>query len=217
MALELEGNILLDRAPTRRWISIIAVVIPAAAFAMLSTWFIRAYVAPRTVKIASTSMVASASPQMPVQAAPAVEAKTSDRPMPVTAPAVAQIAAPPPAAAELPAPATSMNKPAASAVPTNSLPMFQTLTVVPPMANTPAFEPLPAPESPAATTGVAQGTSEEPALENSEPIAGPVPLPRTKPRFALARVIGPVPLPRPKPAEELPPPDLPAIDIHAIQ
>jgi hypothetical protein len=159
-------------------------------------------------------MVASASPQMPVQAALAVEAKTSDRPMPVTAPAVAQIAAP--AAAEPPAPAAAMNKPAASAAPTNPLPMFQTLTVVPPMANTPAFEPLPAPES-AATTGVAQGTSEEPALENSEPIAGPVPLPRTKPRFALARVIGPVPLPRPKPAEELPPPDLPAIDIHAIQ
>jgi hypothetical protein len=168
------------------------------------------------VKIASTSMVASASPQMPVQAAPAVEAKISDRPMPVTAPAVAQIAAPPPAAAEPPAPAVAMNKPAASAAQTNPLPMFQTLTVVPPMANTPAFEPLPAPES-AATTGVAQGTSEEPALENSEPIAGPVPLPRTKPRFALARVFGPVPLPRPKPAEELPPPDLPAIDIHAIQ
>jgi hypothetical protein len=216
MALELEGNILLDRAPTRRWISIIAVVIPAAAFAMLSTWFIRAYVAPPTVKIASPTMVASASPQMPVQATPAVEAKTSDRPMPVTAPAVAQIA-PPPVAVEPPAPAAPMNKPAVSAAPTNSLPMFQTLTVVPPMANTPAFEPLPAPTSSAATTGVAQGTSEEPMVENSEPIAGPIPLPRTKPRFAMARVIGPVPLPRPKPAEELPPPDLPAIDIHAIQ
>jgi hypothetical protein len=86
-----------------------------------------------------------------------------------------------------------------------------------PVASMPGVERLPAPASSAATTGVAQGTSEEPVVENSEPIAGPIPLPRTKPRFAMARVIGPVPLPRPKPAEELPPPDLPAIDIHAIQ
>ena len=60
MALELEGNLSLERAPTRRWVSIIAVVIPVAAFVLLAAWFIRAYLVPPTVAIPSPTMMADA-------------------------------------------------------------------------------------------------------------------------------------------------------------
>lgn len=39
----------------------------------------------------------------------------------------------------------------------------------------------------------------EPALENSEPIAGPVPLPHPRPRISVASFSSAVPLPRPRP------------------
>ena len=42
MTMELEGNLLLERAHTRRWVSIIAVIIPVAAFVLGAAWFIRA-------------------------------------------------------------------------------------------------------------------------------------------------------------------------------
>jgi hypothetical protein len=51
-------------------------------------------------------------------------------------------------------------------------------------------------------------------LGPSEPIAGPIPLPRPK-RHVVA-MSSAVPLPRPKPAEALPEPDLPAVDRHSI-
>jgi hypothetical protein len=209
MMLELQGNIVLDRAPTRRWVSIIAVVIPAAAFGMFASWFIRAYVAPPMVKIPSPMIVASAAPQMPVSAESQIEAPMPDAPAPLPVvsqapePDVAQVSVMPPAA-----------EPAAP--PPTSLPMLQALSVELPATSPPPAEQ--AQEQPPMTTGVAQATMiEAPGPEAAEPIAGPVPLPRSKPRISLARIIGPVPLPRPKPAEDLPPPDLPEIDIHAIQ
>ena len=56
MTLELEGDLSLERAHTRRWVSIIAVVIPVAAFVLLGVWFIRVYIAPPTVAIPSPMM-----------------------------------------------------------------------------------------------------------------------------------------------------------------
>lgn len=205
--MDLQGNILLERAPTKRWISIIAVVIPAAAFAMLATWFIRAYVAPPTIAIPSPVMVASTSPQLPQIATP--EPQPAPAPAPVASMAVprtdtvAQISITPPAEPAAPPPVT--------------VPMINSLSVAPPSAELPSAEPVQASSEPV-TTGVAQtAPAEEPAANNVAINTDSVPLPRSKPHFSLARVIGPVPLPRPKPAEDLPPPDLPATDIHAIQ
>jgi len=58
----------------------------------------------------------------------------------------------------------------------------------------------------------------EPAAElaPSEPIAGPVPLPRTKPNGRVAAVVGAVPLPRPRPVEAAPEPEPPALDRHGV-
>lgn len=202
MTMELEGNILLERAPTRRWVSIIAVVIPAAAFAMLATWFIRVYIAPPTVAIPSPMMMASAAPQPPAPQQP-IETRLPDPPPPTAAVSVAQVSITPPTAEPVPPPTT--------------LPMLDTLSAAPPAADLPRAEPAQEASS-LKTTGVAQSaTAEDSAPEASEPIAGPVPLPRSKPRLSLARLTGPVPLPRPKPVEEAPPPDLPATDIHAVQ
>ena len=57
MTMELEGNLSLERAPTRRWVSIIAVIIPVAAIVLLAAWFIRVYVAPATVLIPNPPMI----------------------------------------------------------------------------------------------------------------------------------------------------------------
>ena len=65
MAFELEGNLSIERAHTRRWVSIIAVVIPVAAFVLLAAWFIRAYIVPPTVAIHSPPMMADAPPPPP--------------------------------------------------------------------------------------------------------------------------------------------------------
>jgi len=204
MSLELQGNILLERAPTRRWVSIIAVVIPAAAFAMLATWFIRAYVAPPTISVPSPMVVASAAPQEPASPRQ-IETKIPEAAAPAAVVSVAQVSITPPPAVEVPAP------------PPASLPMLDTLSAAPPAAELPPAQPAEEP-SPAATTGVAHAAQPaEPAPAESEPMAGSIPMPRAKPRLSMARVTGPVPLPRPKPAEDLPPPDLPANDVHAVQ
>jgi hypothetical protein len=66
-------------------------------------------------------------------------------------------------------------------------------------------------------------------VEGGTPIAGPIPLPRHKPRLSLALVHGPLPMPRPRPTEaeaapQLPPllqqlqqPTAPAFDRHAVE
>jgi hypothetical protein len=202
MSMELEGNILLERAPMRRWVSIIAVVIPAAAFGMLATWFIRAYIAPPTVAVPSPMMLASA-PQEP---APPQQIETK-LPGPATPTAVVS-------AAQVSITAPSVAEPVA---PPGLLPMLNTLPTIAPTHELPPAERAQEPPPPA-TVGVAQAAAfDKAAPEASEPSTGRIPMPRSKPRLSLARVTGPVPLPRPKPAEELPPPNLPANDIHAVQ
>ena len=67
-------------------------------------------------------------------------------------------------------------------------------------------------ESASDTPSIMASAAEE--LEPSEPIAGPIPLPR--PKRHVAAVSSAVPLPRPKPAEAMPEPDLPLVDRHSI-
>ena len=221
MAYELDSEISLERANTRRWVSIIAVVIPVAAFVLLSAWFIRAYIVPPTVAIHAPAMMADAPPPPPtIPRRAMVEAPKPPLPM-----AVATAGEPP--AKEAPVQETP--------APQFALPMFATLAAAPPSlpSTSPAFAdpaqdvapaaapvaaPITAPEPApvAAPAAVATETTETAELEPSEPIAGPVPMPRTKPHGPLAALHGAVPLPRPKPSDVNPEPDLPAVDRHSI-
>jgi hypothetical protein len=174
--MELEGNLVLDRRPARRWISVVAVIVPVLACLAGVTWFIRAFVSPPTIAIPNPMTLAAAPPAPAVQAEPPV--------------------ATPPAREETPAaPAPAPAEPPAS-------PNSTTLSVFPPApsrepgtTSTAAYSD-PARESPAGAAP-ASATSEIAAA----PIAGPIPLPRPRRQVAVA-IAGPVPLPRPRPAEE---------------
>jgi hypothetical protein len=193
MTMEFEGNLVLERAHSRRWVSIIAVIIPVAAIVLLAAWFVRVYVAPATVLIPNPPMIVAEPP-----APPSVSAR-------------AEIAAPqpPPAMAEVTPPAP------ASDPPVSKLPMFATLAVVPPsLGSAPPAYADPGQDAAPATPSIM--VDEPAALEAGEPIAGPVPLPRAKPHGPVALLSSAIPLPRPKPAEIAPPDDLPAVDRHAI-
>src|SRR5437764_10975263 len=197
MTLELEGNLSLERAHTRRWVSIIAVVIPVAAFVLAAAWFIRAYIVPPTVAIHSPTMMTDAPPPPPaVPKRAMVEAPKPPLPAAVAAPAETPVK-------ETPAPAFA-------------LPMYATLSAAPPMlpSTSPVFADRAQDVSPAEAPVTAAVLAAEPAeLEPSEPIAGSVPLPRAKRHAALRTA---VPLPRPKPSDVAPEPDLPAVDRHSI-
>ena len=193
MTMELEGNLSLERSHTRRWVAIIAVIIPVTAIVLLATWFIRVYVAPKTVLIPNPPMIVAEPPETP-----AVSTRVrTEVPQP---PAVmAEPANPPP------------SEPTASA-----LPMFATLAAVPPALGsaTPAFADPAQDTSPAPSITVAE-TAE---IEPGEPIAGPVPLPRSKPHGRVALLASAIPLPRPRPAEIAAPlEDVPVIERHGIQ
>jgi hypothetical protein len=190
MTMQLEGNFQLERVHTRRWVSIIAVVIPVATVVLVATWFVRVYVAPATVLIANP-------PPMVAELQPAA------------ASVHAQIEAPEAAMAEPADPPTSDR--------TGSvLPMFATLALVPPaLGGAPSAYADPRPDASAAPSVMAGETGDS---EPGQPIAGPVPLPRAKPHGRAARLASAVPLPRARPAEagaaveDLPP----AIDRHGI-
>ena len=203
MAFELEGNLSIERAHTRRWVSIVAVVIPVAAFVLLAAWFIRAYIVPPTVAIHSPPMMADAPPPPPaVPTRAMVEAPKPPLPVAVAAPVEIPVK-------ETPAPAFA-------------LPMFATLSAAPPSlpSTSPAFADSAQDVSPAAAPITAPVVAAEPAeaaeIEPGEPIAGPVPVPRAKPHGPVAALRTAVPLPRPKPSELTPEPDLPAVDRHSV-
>jgi len=45
--MDLEGNLVLDRRPARRWVSVLAVVIPVVACVAGVTWFVRSFISDR--------------------------------------------------------------------------------------------------------------------------------------------------------------------------
>jgi type IV secretory pathway VirB10-like protein len=264
MTYEFRGGLDLERAHARRWVSIIAVVIPVAAFVLLGSWFIRAYVAPPTVDIPNPMMMAAAPPPAapPVRAqieTPRIETPRPQPPqvatrteveVPMTPPVAtrtqveAPIPPPPqtvarapadtarPVAAEPPAPPPAQDRATERTMErttertterteqraefASALPMLATLTVAPPSLGST----IPGYADPAQDTAPAEAkavTAENDALEPSEPIAGPIPLPKKKPHARIALFTGAVPLPRPRPADSFPPPDLPAVDRHTIE
>lgn len=193
MTMELEGNLSLERSHTRRWVQVVAVIIPVGAIVLLAAWFIRVYVAPATVLI----------PNPPMTVAQPVEAPFSSLR----------------AQTEAPQPPTVMAEPAnppASEQTAAPLPMFGTLALVPPALGgaAPAYAD-PAQDGSAAPSVMVTETE---AIEPAGPSEGPVPLPRAKPHGRVALVASAIPLPRPRPAEiAAPPEDIPAVDRHGIQ
>ena len=234
MAFELEGDLSLERAHTRRWVSIIAVVIPVAAFVLLAAWFIRAFIVPPTVAIHNPAMMADAPPPPPtVPKRAMVEApkppiwrgcgcrrlsslRSKRRPLLHSrCRCLHRLSAAPPS---LPSTSPAFADPAPDVSP-DPAPIAAPITA-------PVAAPITAPvvadpgsqstvvASIAAPVEASITASAEPAeLEPSEPIAGPVPLPLAKRHAALRTA---VPLPRPKPSERCLEPDLPAFDRHTI-
>jgi hypothetical protein len=194
--MDLEGNLILDREPTRRWVSVIAVIIPVLACVAGVTWFVRAFVSPPTIAIPGSMVLATA------------------QPTPVAPPMRAEPRAPEPAP-----PQAAAVQPAAPPY-SSSLPMVATLSAAPPSTKPPnapaAFSTPTAFADPARDGPVVMST----AIEAAAPIAGPIPLPRPRPEMTAAMTEHAVPMPRSRPAEEAAPPisgPQPAYNRHAIE
>ena len=193
MTMELEGNLSLERSHTRRWVQVVAVIIPVAAIVLLAAWFIRVYVAPATVLIPNPPMTVAEPPEPPSSSL-RVQIETPQPPMVMAEPA----------------------NPPASEQAASPLPMFGTLAVVSPAVGgaSPAYADPAQDASPEPSIRVAVPE----AIEPGGPIEGPVPLPRAKPHRRVALFASAIPLPRPRPAEIVAPPeDVPPVDRHGIQ
>ncbi|HEY5963609.1 MAG TPA: hypothetical protein VIU42_06290 [Xanthobacteraceae bacterium] len=207
--MELEGNLILERRPARRWVSVAAIIIPVVACLAGVTWFVRAFISPPTIAIPSPMILAAAPPVPSVQAdPPAAQAPTSAAPAsPTSAPS------PPPSAD------------AAS----SALPMFATLAAAPPTfpsaapggafaGGAPAAYADPARDAPLSNMPAAAD-----AMIDAPPLAGPIPMPRPRPQQGLratAALADAVPLPRTRPGEEAAAPaqqTRPAFDRHGAE
>lgn len=205
--MELEGSLNYERPRTRRWIPMVAFVVPVTAFVFVAAWFIRAYVAPPMVAISPPMTLAAAPPAIPKRAQVTYRNKSAEMEPQAQAAASEQ----PPTDAPVHAPA---------------LPVFASLsngqpTVAFPMPAMPTAAPMTLPQSQVTTAYADPAPDAHAALVSSEPIKGPIPLPQRKPRVNVAGLAtGPVPLPRPRPAEATPAPaatEEPSFDRHAVQ
>jgi hypothetical protein len=183
--MELEGNLILERRPARRWVSVTAVIVPVLACLAGVTWFVRAYISPPTIAIPSPMSLAAAPPVPPAQAEPAQPTASIQPASPAAAPS-------PPASAD-----------AAS----SALPMLATLAAAPSTfsstapagafaGGTPAAYADPARDAPLSNMPAAAG-----AMIDAPPLAGPIPMPRPRPQ-ATAALANAVPMPRARPGEE---------------
>jgi hypothetical protein len=212
MTMQLEGDSSFERVQTRRWVSIVAFVVPVAAFVLLGAWFVRVYILPPTVNIPSLIAMATAplTPSVqPMIEPPQAQAVQAEPPQPAQSQMTKSQMANTGPAAPLPAPERREAAPA--------MPMFATLAVVPPAIGS---APAPAFTDPSRDISAAAPamSSEQPGLDPSEPISGPVPLPHARPQARVALITSQIPLPRPRPVETTTTPDdLPAVDRHAIE
>jgi hypothetical protein len=198
--MDLEGNLILDRKPARRWVSAIAVIIPVVACVAGVTWFVRAFISPPTIAIPGPMVLATVPSARPLREEPRA-------PEP----------APPPAVTTRPAGPASA---AAPAPPSSSLPMLATLSAAPPATSPAAAAGF---STPAAFTDPGRDSA-MPATSAvveaaSVPITGPVPIPRPRPELTAVVTAHAVPMPRARPAEEEAPAisgPQPAYDRHPI-
>jgi hypothetical protein len=95
--------------------------------------------------------------------------------------------------------------------------MVASVAAAPPNFSTMSISP-PVPFADPAPMSAQAAMPDPPAVEASEPLKGPVPLPRHKPHVAVAMITGTVPLPRPRPVtDEATPVDQPAYDRHIAE
>src|SRR5262245_8626227 len=91
--MELEGNLVVERRRSRRWVSALAVIVPVLACLAGVTWFIRAFISPPTISIPSPMTLAAVppeprSPQIPAEppaAAPPASVQGPAEPSPAPA------------------------------------------------------------------------------------------------------------------------------------
>jgi len=119
--MDLEGNLILDRPPTRRWVSTIAVIIPVIACVAGVAWFVRAFISPPVIAIPGPMTLAAAPPA-------AIRPVREEPRAPEPAPPSAAIMQPAPTAPSAAAPVPSSSF---------SLPMMATLSAAPPATMSP--------------------------------------------------------------------------------
>jgi hypothetical protein len=174
---------MLERADARLWFPMIGIVsaIPAVVFAISAIWFMRFYIAPPTI-LAAAPLGQSALAAMSAKPA----ALESSEPIADPAPA---------ALAQTEAPALQLRQqPTETAEVVAALPDAEAseLASAPPaVAPRMLGDAHPAYSDPAQdiSTVVSAAMSAKPAaLEPSDPIEGPIPLPRRKPRVTFVHV-----------------------------
>jgi len=216
---DLTGTFEVERSPPRRWVTIVALIVPVIAVVLSAAWFVRAFVAPPTVMVPTPMVLASAP-------------SAADVP-----PADAQNAAVAEARARL---ADRLTETSGKSVYTPGLPMVASLAAAPPP---PVAEPIASvppppssePELVVSSTALAAASDTpiappasvadpEPAppaeIEPGEPIQGPIPVPPRRPRVTVAHAVaGRVPLPRPRPVDATakPEPDVQSFERHTVQ
>jgi len=187
--MDLEGNLILDRRPARRWVSALAVVIPVVASVAGVTWFVRAFISPPTISIPSPMVLAS-TPSAPLPSPP-MRAELAAAKSESVWPTVVMPPTPTGSSAAYPQSATASLAAA-------------------PQANS-AFPPAPQSTRVAATSAFTDPARDNPAPAAAPgaeipamPIAGRIPLPRPRPPVTAVAAAAPhaVPTPRARPAEE---------------
>jgi hypothetical protein len=201
--MQLEGSLNLERTRVQRWVPVVAIIVPVFLCMAVATWFIRSFIAPPVARISAPMLIAAAVPEPP------------------TAPQSPQ----PPIEHESTAPSGEVTAFRESASP-RMFTMFDSFALAPPRASLgsappdtfapephTATPPLPADDAgPAATVTdsppgpdapLALHAPDEPAaaraaLDQSEPLPSPIPLPPRR-RLSALPASGPLPLPRVRP------------------
>jgi hypothetical protein len=222
---DLTGTFEVERSRPRRWVTIVALIVPVIAVVLSAAWFVRAFVAPPTVVIPTPMVLASAPSVADVAAADGQNAAVAE------------------ARARL---ADRLTETSGKSVYTPGLPMVASLAAAPPAPPPPVAEPIAstppppssepepmvnptalaaAPDTPTAPSALV--VDPEPAalaeIGPGEPIQGPIPVPPRRPRVTVATVAhavaGRVPLPRPRPVDATakPEPDVQSFERHTVQ
>lgn len=172
-----DGLVAVERPRTRRWISVLAVVVPVVAVAAVAGWFVRAYVAPPTVRIPGPMQLASAPAERPDLSRTVAATRRTE--------AVETVAAAPrseaPAVAEAADPAeTAPTRPSA---PLPATPLFASLSLAPPMASLGRAPAAYADPGQAGTAGsMHEARAERPPAAPPRRRTSAVPLPRPRPQ-----------------------------------
>jgi hypothetical protein len=211
--MRLEGTLDFEQRRAQRWVPIVAIVIPVFLFVAGVSWFIRAFIAPPMATIPAATIVAAApppEPPMPSEPLPQ-EAQDGRRAvlafagriepaLPATLPMFATFTIAPPSVslrtappATIDSPATGEPEPSAASLPAQEDEPASAPATPSPSSDIVASLPRDAPDNPAMSVSA--------AVQETEPIAGPIPLPLPRPISALPSE-SQVPVPRTRPEAE---------------